>query len=301
MMAVDDVDAGRREALTSSERKELLQLRRQTRVQAMEIESLKPASAYLARELAPKQLTPVVGDLADGVPVAVTCRVLGTSRSEFYDAASRSSSPLVVSDTALTIRIEQIHAVSRRSGAPRVHAELHLGQGVRVGRTRVARHEHGRPGWDQPPPQARAGTARSRHHTCTSSGASSSPTARTGCGPAPSPSTRPGGSTAAQSSTPTPRWSWAGRSPTASAPNSSPTPAPATSAEQAVPIVQRVQRVQRVPWLVASGETDAFAEAAIAAAWRASQRPCRGGGPTTRFEDAGLTDHPTPRGLTVEV
>jgi len=49
-MSVDDVDAGRREGLTSAERMELVGLRRQTRVQAMEIEILKRASAYFARE-----------------------------------------------------------------------------------------------------------------------------------------------------------------------------------------------------------------------------------------------------------
>jgi transposase-like protein len=49
-MDVDDVDAGRKEGLTSTERRELVELRRQTRVQAMEIEILKRASAYFARE-----------------------------------------------------------------------------------------------------------------------------------------------------------------------------------------------------------------------------------------------------------
>lgn len=49
-MAVEDGGAGRTEGLTSVERKELVELSRQTRVQAMEIEILKRASAYFARE-----------------------------------------------------------------------------------------------------------------------------------------------------------------------------------------------------------------------------------------------------------
>lgn len=49
-MAQADIDEGKREGLTTDERKELVELRRQTRVQAMEIEILKRASAYFARE-----------------------------------------------------------------------------------------------------------------------------------------------------------------------------------------------------------------------------------------------------------
>lgn len=49
-MKQDDVDAGRTEGISSDERAELVRLRRENRVQAMEIEILKRASAYFARE-----------------------------------------------------------------------------------------------------------------------------------------------------------------------------------------------------------------------------------------------------------
>ena len=45
-----DVDDGRAPGLTNDERAELVRLRRENRVQAMEIEILKRASAFFARE-----------------------------------------------------------------------------------------------------------------------------------------------------------------------------------------------------------------------------------------------------------
>jgi transposase-like protein len=49
-MRQDDIDAGRKEGLSSDERAELVRLRRETRVKQMEIEILKRASGCFARE-----------------------------------------------------------------------------------------------------------------------------------------------------------------------------------------------------------------------------------------------------------
>jgi len=77
---------------------------------------------------------------ADGFPVAVTCRVLEDAPSTYYEAIKRQPSARAVEDQELTGLIVKVHEDSRGTyGAPRIHAELRMGLGLRVGRKRVAR------------------------------------------------------------------------------------------------------------------------------------------------------------------
>ena len=77
---------------------------------------------------------------AQGFPVAVTCRVLQVTPSTHCEAIKREPSARDVEDQALTGLIVEVHHDSRGTyGAPRIHAELRMGLGLRIGRKRVAR------------------------------------------------------------------------------------------------------------------------------------------------------------------
>jgi putative transposase len=72
--------------------------------------------------------------------VAVACRLLGVSRSGYYEWKGRPESVRAVRDKELLKLIGQVHADSRGSyGSPRVTAELRLGQDEPVNRKRVER------------------------------------------------------------------------------------------------------------------------------------------------------------------
>jgi hypothetical protein len=72
-------------------------------------------------------------------PVAVSCKLLGVSRSGFYAWVERGPSARKAEDEKLAVHIRAIHEASgKRYGSPRVHAELEA-EGVDVSRKRVAR------------------------------------------------------------------------------------------------------------------------------------------------------------------
>jgi hypothetical protein len=130
-MDQDDVDSGRKEGLTSEERAELVRLRRENRVQAMEIEILKRASAYLPGR------TSSQNDLPGGPrPRRKRCRcglpgghVPLAGSNDWLHRQVRISAR-AAADALLTCPIAEIHDASRGCyGSPRVHAELRLGLG----------------------------------------------------------------------------------------------------------------------------------------------------------------------------
>jgi putative transposase len=72
--------------------------------------------------------------------VKTMCRVLGVSRSGFHAWAKREPSARAVEDARLLERIREIHQSNRRVyGSPRIHAELVMADGERLGRKRVER------------------------------------------------------------------------------------------------------------------------------------------------------------------
>jgi putative transposase len=82
----------------------------------------------------------VKAEKAMKTPVKVSCEVLGVSRSGYYDWERHVPSKRQLSDERLLALIREIHADNELVyGSPRIHAELRLEYGIRVGRKRVER------------------------------------------------------------------------------------------------------------------------------------------------------------------
>jgi len=73
-------------------------------------------------------------------PISLMCRMLGVSRSGFHAWRHRPPAQRELTDAWLSELIREIHSANRGVyGSPRVHAELRLAHGIRVGRKRVER------------------------------------------------------------------------------------------------------------------------------------------------------------------
>ena len=81
-----------------------------------------------------------VAEEAAQFPISLLCRAVGVTRQGFYAWRRRPPSARAVVDAELGERIRAIHDETEGIyGAPRVHAELRLEHGIRVGKKRVAR------------------------------------------------------------------------------------------------------------------------------------------------------------------
>ena len=105
-----------------------------------EVKILRRAAAAVEQVVPPKaRFALVAGLAAEGVPVKQACLSLGVSRAGFYEARGRPPSSRTIRQAWLTDRITAVHEASRQTyGAPRIRAELVLGQGVIVSRKTVA-------------------------------------------------------------------------------------------------------------------------------------------------------------------
>ncbi|MFN8038884.1 MAG: IS3 family transposase [Acidimicrobiales bacterium] len=79
------IDDGDRPGVTTSESAELRAAKRRIRLLEQENEVLRRAAAYLGQANLPKLMYPLVRELAaEGIPVAVSCRVLKIARQPYY-------------------------------------------------------------------------------------------------------------------------------------------------------------------------------------------------------------------------
>ncbi|MDM4143292.1 MULTISPECIES: IS3 family transposase [Mycobacterium] len=80
-----DIDDGSKPGMTTTDQAELREARRRIKLLEQENEVLRRAAAYLSQSNLPKRFYPLVKELAaNGIHVAVTCRVLKLARQPYY-------------------------------------------------------------------------------------------------------------------------------------------------------------------------------------------------------------------------
>ncbi|ROZ50962.1 IS3 family transposase [Rhodococcus sp. WS3] len=134
-----DIEDGNRPGSTKEESAELRELKKRNRLLEQENEVLRRAAAYLSQGNSPKMMFPLVRDLAvDGVPVTVTCRVLGFSTQAFYKWRQDPVTQRDWDDAHLINAAYDIHADDPAFGYRFIADEL-PGRGISAGENRVAR------------------------------------------------------------------------------------------------------------------------------------------------------------------
>ncbi|WP_204814805.1 IS3 family transposase [Paenarthrobacter ilicis] len=129
----------------ATESAEMRELKKRNRLLEQENEILRRAAAYLARDINPKMIYPLVTDLAaDGVPVAVTCRVLGFSKQGYYRWKANPVTERDWIDAHLVNAARDIHAEDPAFGYRFIADELPE-KGIEAGENRVQRlcRDHG--------------------------------------------------------------------------------------------------------------------------------------------------------------
>ncbi|MEO5316932.1 IS3 family transposase [Pseudarthrobacter sp. CC12] len=129
----------------AAESAEMRELKKRNRLLEQENEILRRAAAYLARDINPKMIYPLVTDLAaDGVPVAVTCRVLGFSKQGYYRWKASPVTDRDWVDAHLVNAALDIHADDPAFGYRFIADELPE-KGITAGENRVQRlcRDHG--------------------------------------------------------------------------------------------------------------------------------------------------------------